>query len=218
MDSVKQQKSALRRRLRAAEPLTVADIVKRQVDREICDLILGSTPYGSAAAVAAYAAMPREVDLALLMEAARRSGRRVLLPRYSQRLGAYEMVPVANEDAETCVGEYGIREPIPGLAGAAREAICNKNVIWLVPGLAFDDAGNRLGRGGGFYDRLLVGVHGVKVGVAYSWQVVDSLPAEPHDVTVDAIATPDGLIDCRRPALAPPADDGPGRMGVRWTN
>lgn len=123
----------------------------------------------------------------------------VLLPRYSQHLSAYEMVPVTNGYADTRVGAYGIREPLPELVAASREETCNENVIWLVPGLAFDRAGNRLGRGGGFYDRLLPGVRGTKVGVAYTWQLVDLLPTEPHDIPVDVIVTPPGLLDCRRP-------------------
>lgn len=123
----------------------------------------------------------------------------VLLPRYSQRLGAYEMVPVPDGCADTQIGAYGIREPLPGMVAASREETCNESVVWLVPGLAFDKTGNRLGRGGGFYDRLLLGVRGIKIGVAYPWQLVDLLPTEPHDMPVDIVVTPAGMLTCRRP-------------------
>jgi len=198
MDAVSKQKSAWRRQLQKARPANVTAAERRQSDRAVCDVILGSDAYGSAKAVAAYAAMPEEIDLTPLMTASRRSGRLVLLPRYSRHLNAYEMVPVANGYADTRVGKYGIREPFPGLVAVSREELCNETVIWLVPGSGFDGAGNRLGRGGGFYDRLLPGVCGMKIGIAYTWQVVDSLPAAPHDIPVDAVVTPNGWLSCQR--------------------
>lgn len=69
----------------------------------------------------------------------------------------------------------------------------------LVPGLAFDQQGRRLGRGGGHYDRLLARLPGdcVTIGLAYDWQVVDSVPAEAWDQPVDWLATPTALTRCR---------------------
>ena len=60
----------------------------------------------------------------------------------------------------------------------------------LVPALAFDKKGHRLGRGGGYFDRVLKGFHGFKVGVAYSWQwIKDTLPCEEHDVAMDVVVS-----------------------------
>jgi 5-formyltetrahydrofolate cyclo-ligase len=60
----------------------------------------------------------------------------------------------------------------------------------LVPGVAFDLRGRRLGRGKGFYDRLLADAGGLKCGVAFDEQIVTEIPVEPHDVSVDCILTP----------------------------
>jgi 5-formyltetrahydrofolate cyclo-ligase len=74
----------------------------------------------------------------------------------------------------------------------------------LVPGVAFDRSGRRLGRGKGFYDRLLAGVTGMKCGVAWDEQIVHELPAEPHDIAMDLMLTPSRWADCRLAGI----DDG----------
>ena len=61
--------------------------------------------------------------------------------------------------------------------------------LLLIPGLAFTQEGVRLGRGGGFYDRYLEAFKGIKVGVAHSVQLFESIPADAHDITVDAVIT-----------------------------
>jgi len=60
----------------------------------------------------------------------------------------------------------------------------------LIPGIAFDLHGRRLGRGKGFYDRLLTEIRGVKCGIAFDEQIVEKIPVEPHDVRMDFILTP----------------------------
>ena len=63
----------------------------------------------------------------------------------------------------------------------------------VVPAVAYDRAGNRLGRGKGFYDRLLASTKATKIGVAYEFQMVDSIPAEPHDVKMDIVISQSGI-------------------------
>ncbi|HLP77584.1 MAG TPA: 5-formyltetrahydrofolate cyclo-ligase, partial [Candidatus Paceibacterota bacterium] len=72
----------------------------------------------------------------------------------------------------------------------------NQLDLVLVPGVAFDACGRRLGRGKGFYDRLLADTRGIKCGVAFDEQIVTGIPVEPHDVLVDCILTPTRWIDC----------------------
>ena len=76
----------------------------------------------------------------------------------------------------------------------------NRLDLVLVPGVAFDAQGRRLGRGKGFYDRLLAKVRGHKCGVAFDVQIVSGLPEEPHDVRVDSILTPSRWHLCQRAA------------------
>jgi 5-formyltetrahydrofolate cyclo-ligase len=68
----------------------------------------------------------------------------------------------------------------------------------LVPGMAFDSSGNRLGRGQGFYDRLLAETSGVKCGVGYDFQLLEKIPAEPHDAKVDFILTPTRCLKSKK--------------------
>lgn len=86
-------------------------------------------------------------------------------------------------------GPHGVREPRNGHPAPAPDLV-------LVPALAYDRAGFRLGRGGGFYDRWLGGHPGVKtLGLAFACQVVENLPREEHDIRVDAVLTEDGLLN-----------------------
>ena len=65
----------------------------------------------------------------------------------------------------------------------------DKLELIVTPGVAFDSKGNRLGRGKGYYDRLPATTKATKIGVAYHFQIVDELPAEPHDVPMDIVIT-----------------------------
>jgi len=72
----------------------------------------------------------------------------------------------------------------------------------IVPGVGFDPQGNRLGRGRGFYDRLLVDVNGIKCGIAFDRQVTESIPTETHDARMDYIITPSRCLDIAHPTPA----------------
>ena len=82
-------------------------------------------------------------------------------------------------------GAYGIKEP-------GGESLADLSVIDLVivPGVAFDADGNRLGRGKGYYDRLLPQIAAPRVGVAYDCQIVEHIPADPHDIPMTLVVTP----------------------------
>ncbi len=80
------------------------------------------------------------------------------------------------------VGAFGILEPV----GGEYKQLSDVDLI-VVPGVAFDSAGNRMGRGRGFYDRTLSAVNCFKVGVAYNCQHVDCVPTEPTDIAMDAV-------------------------------
>jgi 5-formyltetrahydrofolate cyclo-ligase len=72
----------------------------------------------------------------------------------------------------------------------------NEIDLILVPGIAFDEGGRRIGRGKGYYDRLLTHVRGLKCGVAFDCQVETDLPSESHDISVDALLTPTRWLRC----------------------
>ena len=136
-----------------------------------------------------------EWDAALLAQRALADGKIVAAPRVdaaSRVLHPYRIEDLARDVAP---GHLGIPEPRPDCAPVALERI-----DWvLVPGIAFDPAGNRLGYGGGYYDRLLPRLaRGVpRIAGAFEAQVVMAVPTAPHDIGVDCIATESRTVVCR---------------------
>lgn len=132
--------------------------------------------------------LPRadELDLWPLAAELLRTGRQPALPRFNPALGRYEAALVAQPEQDLRAGRYGIPEPGPDCPAIA----LNQLDLLLVPGLCFDLEGRRLGRGQGYYDRLLTLPHGTACGVAWDHQVRERLPAGPEDQTVDCILTP----------------------------
>lgn len=88
-------------------------------------------------------------------------------------------------------GAYGIQEPTGDTAAVTPEQID----LIIVPGVAFDTQGNRLGRGKGYYDRILSHTTATLVGVCYDFQLLDLLPTEIHDVKMQYIVTPNCFIN-----------------------
>lgn len=90
------------------------------------------------------------------------------------------------------LGAFHIEEP------SGDELIPIENIeMVVVPAIAYDRRGNRVGRGKGFYDRLLADTKATKVGVAYDFQLVDDIDSEPHDVKVDVVITESHIITVR---------------------
>ena len=89
---------------------------------------------------------------------------------------------------------YGIEEPGADAPLCAPEAID----LAIVPGIAFDAGGVRVGQGGGYYDRFLPRFRGVAAGVGYTFQVFEALPALAHDAAVDYVIHPAGILCCRK--------------------
>lgn len=113
------------------------------------------------------------------------SGKVAALPRFDREKSHYVACAITNV-TDVVPGQFGIPEPTQ---------VCpliplNKLDFLLVPGVGFTLAGCRLGRGKGYYDRLLAEARGTKCGVAFDWQVTVEVPAEPHDILLDCIVTP----------------------------
>jgi 5-formyltetrahydrofolate cyclo-ligase len=140
--------------------------------------------------VAAYAAMAGEVSLDEPLDRLCTMNKLLLLPRFAAARHEYEMAVVGTLGADTVPGSFGIREPRPDAAVATDSQWNGSATVWLIPGLAFDRFGTRLGRGGGFYDRLLARTQGPRIGIALEAQLsADPLPRETHDLPVHMIVT-----------------------------
>ena len=114
------------------------------------------------------------------------AGKIVTLPRPAPATDSYEAARVTDLARDLAPGRFGIPEPRAGCPVFP----LNDLDFYLVPGIGFALDGGRLGRGRGYFDRILAAVRGFKCGVAFDCQVVPELPAEPHDVRLDCILTP----------------------------
>jgi len=187
--SLEERKEKLRdeleRRRRGLDAATVARAAAEAVKR-----LEAIEALRSAATVAGYWPIDGELDLRDFLRRIREEGKNVCLPR--RRPGnatlEYELAePERNAeslDGALGKGGFGVMEPVGGRIVDAADVDA-----WLVPGVGFDRAGNRLGRGGGVYDSLLDGAPGLKIGVGYGCQLVDEIPAGERDRKMDAIVT-----------------------------
>ncbi|TVS00897.1 MAG: 5-formyltetrahydrofolate cyclo-ligase [Phycisphaerales bacterium] len=167
--------------------------------RELCDRLLGSDLLGGGP-VMVFAPIPGEVDLGPLAEALVASGRAVCLPRIDWKTKSMAPALVTSIDRERG-GLVVRRHDVPEPSTSAPIVEVGSLSCVLVPGLAFDREGGRLGRGAGFYDRFVQrcregatgpgGTHGpIAVGVCFDEQLIDRVPTEGHDLMLDAVATP----------------------------
>ena len=175
-------KDGLRLRFRAARD-AVGPRARKEAAAAIARRLEGIDRYVEARRLVFYASFGSEVETGPLMEAAQAAGRVVALPRMEGKtLVLHEHGP--GDPLEP--NAFGIPEPPPSAPTVALDAA---DVV-LVPGLAFDRRGHRLGYGGGYYDRLLrTSPHAYRIGLAYGFQLVERLPAMHHDEPLDAIVT-----------------------------
>ena len=155
--------------------------------RVIQEKLLENQAFQKAGTVCFYVALPQEVDTHDLIERSIGLGKRVLVPLVDLENKELKLKEIRDLRKDLAPGTLGILEPVSHTKIAElREAECI-----LVPGLAFDEKGHRLGRGGGYYDRLLQGLPATitKIGLAFSFQVVPQIPLEAHDQRVDLVLT-----------------------------
>ncbi len=181
-----------------------AGILSMDVQRRL----LATPLYLAAAEIVLYAPFDREVDTALVAADVLRSGRRLSYPIIDRRHRRLKFGAVTGLD-QLRPGAFGILEPP---ATRAREAHELDAALICVPGLAFTPAGARLGRGGGYYDRLIAALPArtVTAGLGYSFQLLDRLPQEINDRRLDLIVTESAVYAARNapPAATQTADQG----------
>ena len=189
-DDFKGQKGILRARISARLKAMPADH-RAPASRQLCLLLERHSLWKDARTILFFAPMPDEPDIWPLLLDSLAAGKTVALPRFDPTTKRYVACRIADATADLAVGRYGIREP----AGHCAVLGLNRLDLTLVPGVAFDLQGRRLGRGKGFYDRLLASVRGATCGIAFDEQIVTEIPVEPHDVHLNCIITPTRRVD-----------------------
>lgn len=167
------------------------------LSEEICKSIIASEAYKKADVVLAYMSLPDEVNLDDVISDACVNNKKVYIPRVvpdSSYMDFYEY-----DEAFIERGSFGIAEPVKTDSvfnpdcGDCGDDLSKINLLILVPGRAFTKDGARLGRGKGYYDTYLARLQNikagsvVKAGVCFECQIVESIPVEPHDFTMDMI-------------------------------
>ena len=190
-----------RRRLGASEVASARESAERHA------------PIAGLRTVAGYLATEGEIPVDGILLRALRDGASVLLPRMRAD-GGIDFVALDGKSAATVLasvadgvtppgfslGRGGILEPSGPAVDPSRVAL---PAAVLLPAVALDRAGRRLGRGGGAYDRVLGGLRDLgwrAIGVCHSAHLLERVPSEPHDAPVDALLTDLGLFEVARPA------------------
>jgi 5-formyltetrahydrofolate cyclo-ligase len=186
-DGVRERKAALRAAL-LARRAALPEAEVRAASQAVCRHLAALPAFSRARLVTLYAATRGEIDPAALDPLCRANGARVAWPR----------VAAANPPAlafhlaaatELVAGAFAVRAPPASAPVAQPEEL----EVVIVPGLAFDENGHRLGYGRGFYDAALrAAPRALRIAIGHSFQLVGELPREEHDEPVDAIVTPDG--------------------------
>jgi 5-formyltetrahydrofolate cyclo-ligase len=177
------QKRALRAELLAARARLDAG-ARRAGAEALVDRLDALPAFRAAATVAAYAPLGSELDPGPATRAVLARGGRVVYPRAVP--GERRLVFCPCRPEELVRGPLGAPEP----PASAPEVALPEIACVLLPGLGFSRQGQRLGRGGGAYDATLAAApQAVRVGVAFTLQLLDQLPCEPHDLTLDALVT-----------------------------
>lgn len=149
--------------------------------------------FAAAGTLCSFMAFGSEVHTAEIIHTALDEGKRVALPR--TLMDEHRLVLHRIDNLERLrPGPYGILEPAPDAPVVDPAEV----ELFIVPGAVFDPAGNRIGYGAGFYDRLLAASDGGRMAVAFAFQVVPRVPAGEHDRPMNLIVTEQGVIDCAR--------------------
>jgi 5-formyltetrahydrofolate cyclo-ligase len=162
--------------------------------RDACQHLVNTDQFKRASVVMFYLSLPHEIDVIPAILYAWQKGKTVAAPKVSWQ--QRHMIPVEITSLETGVaaGALGLRNPITG-APVPPEDID----LVVTPGLAFDKNGNRLGRGGSFYDRFFDSnkLSACKCGFAFSRQIVEDVPVDDRDKPMDLLVTEAGAIQCK---------------------
>lgn len=179
------RKAALRTEVRA-RMAELSPETRRRASAALCERLRASSIWRASNSILFFAPLPDEPDVWPLLAVALGEGKTVGLPRYDAASANYEARQVLDPVRDVEIGRFQVREPTSDCALLELDSFH----LILVPGVAFDSQGGRLGRGRGYYDRLLAALRGVKCGIAFDDQIVAEVPTESQDIKVDTVLTP----------------------------
>jgi 5-formyltetrahydrofolate cyclo-ligase len=185
-------KERLRRRLRRCL-LTITDEHRSRMSEHACRNLSSTVQFQRASAVMLYLSMHYEIDTSGIIRLAWELGKTVAVPRVCPEDGSMVPVRIDSLERDLAVDVIGVRNPV----GGAPVPLGQIDLV-VAPALAFDKEGNRLGRGGSYYDKFFADpqLAAARCGLAYHEQVVEAVPVTDRDEPVDLVVTNKQIIYC----------------------
>lgn len=185
-------KSQLRREIKG-RLIQLQERQRMDKSKKISHFLMDTEQFKRSTTVMIYLSLAHEVDTTAIILHCWQNNKVVVVPKVSWQ--QRHMIPVEINSLESGIstGAGGLRNPATGAPMPVEDID-----IVVAPGLAFDKKGNRLGRGGAYYDRFLSSkqLKAAVCSLAFSEQMVDEVPVDEHDKTVDFIVTDEGVIHC----------------------
>lgn len=158
----------------------------RQLSDRLCAIVKEQSWFTEAETVYFYYPLGKEADILPLAEAALNMGKQVAFPKVNGIAMEFYQIHALSEFSE---GTFHVMEPM------GQERICRQDALVLVPGLAFDGNGNRMGYGKGYYDRYFARYSMCrKIGISYEQQIISQVICDRYDIPMDALVTEQGVI------------------------
>lgn len=179
------EKSEIRRNIRRLR-MMLSDVEKEQAAAEVFSRLENTAAFMMADNILIYHSLPDELQTISFLR--KWSDKKHF---YLPRVNGVNLDLLPYVESELRRGAYDIEEP-----SGSDTADVDDIDLMIIPAVAFDRKGNRLGRGKGFYDRLLATTNATKIGVGYEFQLFDELPSEKHDVPMNIVITQYSYIKC----------------------
>lgn len=174
-------KKEIRQMMRSMK-MSVSKQEKRTAACSVFDSLMALDVWNKAKRILLYHSLPDELPTVYHINNIQ--DKEIFLPR----VNGDELDVVAYSECDLQTGSYNISEP-------NGKAVTPDTIdVMVIPGMAFDTDLNRLGRGKGFYDRLLSSTHAIKIGICYDFQLIKHIPTDQHDIKMDIIITPNRII------------------------
>lgn len=168
---------------------------RKEKSRKACRNLISTEPYQDASIIMMYLSLPHEVDTTEAILHAWQLGKTVAVPKISWQQRHMIAVQITSLDTGFSTGAWGLRNPMTGVPIPFGQID-----LVVTPALGFDRKGNRLGRGGSFYDRFFANkdLTAARCGLAFAEQILESVPTLEHDEPVELLVTDEEVIQCDR--------------------
>ncbi len=179
--------------------LAIPSEQRDEKSRKACQNLVSTSQFQSASTVMMYLSLPHEVDTSEAILHAWQLGKTVVVPKISWQQRHMIAVQINSLETGFSTGASGLRNPIAGLPMPFEEID-----LVVTPAVGFDRKGNRLGRGGSYYDRFFANeeLKAARCGFAFAEQIVESIPVTELDEPVDFLVTDEGVIYFNGPRKA----------------